>query len=68
MHQSIFPIWDNLILKTGKGSDYQYVRYERKLASNETHERIKKNLYKLLLINGLNRFNFEDAVSTLSIK
>lgn len=52
----------------GKGSDYQYVRYERKLASNETHERIKQNLYKLLLINGLNRFNFEDAVSTFSIK
>lgn len=51
-----------------KGSDYQYVRYERKLASNETHERIKRKIYKTLLINGLNRFNFEDAVNTLSIK
>ena len=50
------------------GSDYQYVRYERKLASNETHERIRQRLYKLLLINGLNRFNYEDAIYTLSIK
>ena len=50
------------------GSEYQYVKYERKLASRETHERIKQDLYRKLLINGLNKYNFEDAVNTLSIK
>ena len=54
--------------ETDGGSEYQYVRYERKLASKETHERIKQNLYKTLLIKGLNNFNLKDAVNTLSIK